>query len=186
MRPAPRAPLGNFPGHLTTRSSSVSTGQSFSLTVPSADRHAGNMHALGIAGDERVPPIEVAPLGDQPIGAGRRQPRQCPTLFGVSFTQSGTASRRPDNRVQRQLSPSSSRQATSVQRSRRCPRPRACSGSSARSRRRAIPTPPPLISPRRLLSPEFFRHATPIAHPARAFAFAYPPFSRRSWKTCQF
>src|SRR5271169_518231 len=37
-------------------------------------RDSGRMHGLGVSGDERMPPIEVPALGNEHIGAGRRQP----------------------------------------------------------------------------------------------------------------
>src|ERR1700682_2310993 len=39
-----------------------------------AHRDAGRMHGFGIAGDERVPPVKIAAVGDEAVGAGRRQP----------------------------------------------------------------------------------------------------------------
>src|SRR5207253_1628899 len=42
---------------------------------PPADRNAGCLHGSRIAGDERVPPLEVLAFTYQPIGTGRRQPR---------------------------------------------------------------------------------------------------------------
>src|SRR6266567_9285053 len=41
---------------------------------PAADRDSGLMHRLRIAGDERMPPVQVLALGDQAVAAGRRQP----------------------------------------------------------------------------------------------------------------
>ena len=41
---------------------------------PAAHRDAGRMHGLGIARDQRMPPIKVPALGQEHIGAGRRQP----------------------------------------------------------------------------------------------------------------
>ena len=65
---------GVLPGQATMRSSNVSSGKSVSLTVLRADGNPRIMHARRVAGDERVPPIEVAPLLHEPVGAGRRQP----------------------------------------------------------------------------------------------------------------
>ena len=39
-----------------------------------AHRNAGLVHGLGRARDQRMPPLQVLALGDQPIAAGRRQP----------------------------------------------------------------------------------------------------------------
>src|SRR5882672_4905283 len=39
-----------------------------------AHRHAGRMHRVGVARDQRMPPIEIMPIGHQAIAAGRRQP----------------------------------------------------------------------------------------------------------------
>src|SRR5947209_297563 len=39
-------------------------------------RAAGLVHGLVAAGNQRMPPIEVAPLVDQAVGAGGGQPRQ--------------------------------------------------------------------------------------------------------------
>src|SRR2546423_2793033 len=41
-----------------------------------AHRDAGLVHGLVAAGDQRMPPIEIAPLVDQPVGTGGGQPRQ--------------------------------------------------------------------------------------------------------------
>ena len=40
------------------------------------------MHGIGVPGNERMPPVEVTTLGDEPVGAGRRQPRQLPHVGG--------------------------------------------------------------------------------------------------------
>ena len=47
-----------------------------------AHRDARRVHALRIAGDERVPPVEVAAGAEQPVGAGRRQPVELGEIFG--------------------------------------------------------------------------------------------------------
>ena len=39
-----------------------------------AHRDAGGVNRFGIAGDQRMPPVEVLALGEEHIGAGRRQP----------------------------------------------------------------------------------------------------------------
>src|SRR5690606_23748213 len=39
-----------------------------------ADGDAGSVDRLRVAGDKRMPPVEVAPLVDQTIGAGGGQP----------------------------------------------------------------------------------------------------------------
>src|SRR5262249_18817342 len=39
-----------------------------------AHRDAGGVHRVGVSGNERVPPIKVMPVGQQAVGAGRRQP----------------------------------------------------------------------------------------------------------------
>src|ERR1017187_3089578 len=39
-----------------------------------AHRDAGRVHRLGVAGDQRVAPVEFAPPGQQAIAAGRREP----------------------------------------------------------------------------------------------------------------
>ena len=48
------------------------------VVLPGADaaahRDAGLVHGLGVAGDQRVPPVEVVAVGHQPVAAGRRQP----------------------------------------------------------------------------------------------------------------
>ena len=49
---------------------------------PPAHGDAGLMHGLRIAGDERMPPIEVAALGHEPIGAGGRQPAPVAGVLG--------------------------------------------------------------------------------------------------------
>lgn len=41
---------------------------------PSADRDAGLVHGFGASRNQPVPPVEVMPLRDQPIGAGPGQP----------------------------------------------------------------------------------------------------------------
>ena len=38
------------------------------------DRDTSGVHGFGVAGDKRMPPVEVPALGNQHIGAGRRQP----------------------------------------------------------------------------------------------------------------
>jgi len=39
-----------------------------------AHRDPGLMHGLGVARNERVPPVEIASVGQKAIGATRRQP----------------------------------------------------------------------------------------------------------------
>ena len=34
----------------------------------------GGVHRIGIAGHQGMPPVEVRAFGNQPVGAGRRQP----------------------------------------------------------------------------------------------------------------
>jgi len=36
------------------------------------DRHTGFVNSVGTAGDQRMPPVEITPLGDQAIAAARR------------------------------------------------------------------------------------------------------------------
>ena len=43
---------------------------------PPTHRDSGFMHRIRIAGDQRVPPIEVTALRDQFVAATRRQPVQ--------------------------------------------------------------------------------------------------------------
>lgn len=40
----------------------------------SAHGDAGCVHRVGIARHQRVPPVQVAAVGEEPVGAGRRQP----------------------------------------------------------------------------------------------------------------
>ena len=62
-------------GQETMWSESASSGSaSSSAENAGAHRDAGRMHALRIAGDERVPPVEIVAVRDQAVGAGRRQP----------------------------------------------------------------------------------------------------------------
>src|SRR5215470_3061465 len=39
-----------------------------------AHRHAGRMHRVGVARDQRMPPIEIMSIGHQAIATGWRQP----------------------------------------------------------------------------------------------------------------
>src|SRR5260370_14271262 len=41
---------------------------------PAAHRNAGLMHAVGRTGDERMPIGQIAPFGNDPVGAGDRKP----------------------------------------------------------------------------------------------------------------
>src|SRR6266545_3089371 len=41
---------------------------------PPAHGNSGFMHGIGVAGNQRVPPVEVTPLRDQFVAAARRQP----------------------------------------------------------------------------------------------------------------
>src|SRR5712692_6275247 len=38
---------------------------------PTAHGNPGGVHGLGIAGDQRMPPVKVAAVGQQAVGAGR-------------------------------------------------------------------------------------------------------------------
>jgi hypothetical protein len=48
---------------------------------PAAHGDAGLVHGIGIAGDQRVPPIEVASVRDELVAAARRQPVQGADVF---------------------------------------------------------------------------------------------------------
>src|SRR5579864_8661587 len=52
------------------------------FATPAAHRDAGGVDGLGIAGHQRVPPVQVLALGEQHIGAGRRQPGDGFEVFG--------------------------------------------------------------------------------------------------------
>src|SRR4029079_19545745 len=45
-----------------------------------AHRDAGGVHGVRIARHQRMPPVEVAPLRQEPVGAGRRQPGNLPDI----------------------------------------------------------------------------------------------------------
>ena len=47
-----------------------------------AHRYPGGVYAVGIAGYQRMPPVEVMALGQQYIGAGRRKPFDLFEAFG--------------------------------------------------------------------------------------------------------
>ena len=47
-----------------------------------AHRDPGGVYGLGIAGDQWMPPIQIVPLGQQRIGAGRRKPFNLFEVFG--------------------------------------------------------------------------------------------------------
>ena len=57
-----------------TKSSQSSSATSYSATIRPRSDTPGPVHALGIAGDQRMPGLEVAPLVHQPVGAGPRHP----------------------------------------------------------------------------------------------------------------
>src|SRR5580692_7442684 len=46
----------------------------FAVIDAAAHRNAGGMDGLGIAGHQRMPPVEVLARGEQNVGAGRREP----------------------------------------------------------------------------------------------------------------
>src|SRR5690348_1970741 len=48
---------------------------------PPAHRDACRVHTVGIAGEQRMPPVEVAALREEAIGAGRRQPTKLADVF---------------------------------------------------------------------------------------------------------
>ena len=48
---------------------------------PAAHGNAGLMNGVGIAGDERMPPGEIAALSEYAIGAGFRQPAERTDFF---------------------------------------------------------------------------------------------------------
>ena len=48
---------------------------------PAAHGNAGFMHGVGITRDQRVPPIEIASLGNQLVAAAWRQPVQGADIF---------------------------------------------------------------------------------------------------------
>ena len=105
-----------------------------------AHRDAGRVHGVRVAGDQRVPPVQIPPLGHQPIAAGRRQPGEPAHVargqphavlhlglaVGVVGAAAGLAVQQP---------------AADVGEHGRgwCPRRSACSGSSGRSRRTGSP-----------------------------------------------
>ena len=77
-----RARFGSSAGHCTMWSSRSSSGISvLGALHPAAHGDAGLMHGVGIAGDQRVPPIEVASLGNELVAAARRQPVQGADVF---------------------------------------------------------------------------------------------------------
>ncbi len=111
---------------------------------PAAHRHADVASTVSgspdTSGCHQARPLA---LGDPPIGAGRRDPaRSCATFWGVSLMQSGTLFGR-FGIVRAAAAVAVEQLATHVRGVdfAAYPRPRASSGSSARSRRRALPTP---------------------------------------------
>ena len=107
---------------------------------PAADGNAGLMHRVGVARDQRMPPIEVASLGHQAVAAARRQPvegadvfRRQPDAIGdlvgaVRIVLAGAQARIE------QLAGDMGEEDLA-----RYPRPPAFPGSSARSRRTGSP-----------------------------------------------
>ena len=107
---------------------------------PAAHGNAGLMNRVGIARYQRMPPIEVAPLGDEAVAAARRQPvqgadvlRRQPDAIGnlvgaVRIVLAGAQARIE------QLAGDMGEVDLA-----RYPRPPAFPGSSARSRRTGFP-----------------------------------------------
>src|SRR5262249_10479543 len=49
-------------------------------TDAAAHRNPGLVHRFRIAGNQRMPPVKIAPFGEQAIRAGRRQPDNAPDI----------------------------------------------------------------------------------------------------------
>ena len=61
-----------------------------------ANGDTGLMDRLGIARNQRMPPVEVLALVDQTVGAGRRQPFQAGQIGGSKFDAIGHQERALD------------------------------------------------------------------------------------------
>ena len=110
---------------------------------PAAHRDAGLVHGLGTSRHQPVPPVEIAALGDQPVGAGAGQPADGAHI--LRRQPDAVRNARQPVGIVRAAAAFARRTAGSRRwssRSRRCPRPRASTGSICRSRRRATPTRP--------------------------------------------
>ena len=52
----------------------------FASADAAAHRNARLVHGLRIAGNQRMPPVQIAPFGEQTIGTGGRQPNNAPDI----------------------------------------------------------------------------------------------------------